>query len=422
LAIMNAVERPARRAVNGQLESLARELRGVWATVQITGVYPETAAPGDLHWSIVDSRGEVFLSEVLDAEGVVLPDLGEAEGSYRHGIVDTAIGTLALAQQTRMESPPVAQGEREGEAVAVTYTAAMNAPRHADLIAERADALRQAALRAFLAFGALMLGVIAALVAVVLIPLRRLDRAAEAYDAGETVKIEGHHPSEIAAIVAKLNASIDRNASLVERTRRYIGKIAHDLKHPLAIARNALATGDGKETATGRLVAMDATLDRYASLATSIGPDGPQPAFPLAPFLDDAKAGFELLYRATPVTIRVDCDPALAVRMARSDLDAMVTNLMSNAHRHARSRIEVTASAQSGALRLSIADDGPGLDEESRSQATAWGERLDSATPGSGFGLAIVTDLAELYDGTLTLNQSDLGGLDVTITLDSLVT
>lgn len=417
LAISAAVEKPALKSVNGQLETLARELRGVWASSQITGAYPQLDAAGDMHWSIVDSRGEVFLSEIFDAEGVVPPSLSNS-GEYEAGFFDTPIGALAFVQRTLTETPPLRDGETANEMADVTYTVAMSAARHSELVAERTSALQQAALRGFIAFGALMLGVIGALIALVLIPLRRLDRAAESFDAGLTPKIMGRHPTEIDDIVSKLNASIERNDGLVERTRRYIGKIAHDLKHPLAVARTAIATGEGKETATARLAAMDGTLDRYASLATSIGPDGPQPVILLAPFLEDAKAGFELLYRATPVKIETNCDPALSVRMARSDLDAIVTNLMSNAHRHAKGEIYISADYAAPSLFLTLEDDGPGLDPKQRTDATLWGKRLDAKAPGSGFGLAIVSDLAELYGGKLVLGESSLGGLEAKVAIE----
>jgi signal transduction histidine kinase len=39
------------------------------------------------------------------------------------------------------------------------------------------------------------------------------------------------------------------------------------------------------------------------------------------------------------------------------------------------------------------------------------GVRADEAAPGSGLGLAIVRDLAELYRGTISLEDSPMGGL-----------
>ena len=45
------------------------------------------------------------------------------------------------------------------------------------------------------------------------------------------------------------------------------------------------------------------------------------------------------------------------------------------------------------------------------------GERLDESVPGSGLGLAIVRDIAKLYGGTITLDESDLGGLEARLEL-----
>ncbi|MCZ6592809.1 MAG: ATP-binding protein, partial [Alphaproteobacteria bacterium] len=97
---------------------------------------------------------------------------------------------------------------------------------------------------------------------------------------------------------------------------------------------------------------------------------------------------------------------------------AMLSNLVSNAHKFADTRVRVSAAAMADGLRLTVEDDGPGIAETLRSAAFNWGKRLDEAPPGTGFGLTIVRDIAELYDGSVTLEQSaDLGGLRVDIDL-----
>ena len=45
------------------------------------------------------------------------------------------------------------------------------------------------------------------------------------------------------------------------------------------------------------------------------------------------------------------------------------------------------------------------------------GRRLDETKPGSGLGLSIVADLAALYRGALTLEDSPLGGLRAVLDL-----
>lgn len=68
-------------------------------------------------------------------------------------------------------------------------------------------------------------------------------------------------------------------------------------------------------------------------------------------------------------------------------------------------------------LRLAVEDDGPGISPEAMAQVSKRGIRLDESVPGSGLGLSIVRDLAELYGGTLTLDRSALGGLKAELLL-----
>jgi signal transduction histidine kinase len=90
----------------------------------------------------------------------------------------------------------------------------------------------------------------------------------------------------------------------------------------------------------------------------------------------------------------------------------MAGNLMDNACKWAAARITARAARlPDGELEVCVDDDGPGLDPEERMQVGERGERLDENVPGSGFGLAIVRDIAGLYGGSLELGESPLGGL-----------
>jgi signal transduction histidine kinase len=70
-------------------------------------------------------------------------------------------------------------------------------------------------------------------------------------------------------------------------------------------------------------------------------------------------------------------------------------------------------------FRVTIDDDGPGLAAELRQAALTRGKRLDETKPGSGLGLSIVSDLASLYGGALTLENSPKGGLRAVLRLPS---
>jgi signal transduction histidine kinase len=72
-------------------------------------------------------------------------------------------------------------------------------------------------------------------------------------------------------------------------------------------------------------------------------------------------------------------------------------------------------------IRITVEDDGPGLEPSLREAVLQRGVRADEAAPGSGFGLAIVRDLAEVYGGSVSLSAADLGGLAATLTLPSAI-
>jgi len=93
---------------------------------------------------------------------------------------------------------------------------------------------------------------------------------------------------------------------------------------------------------------------------------------------------------------------------------------MDNACKWTRSRviIEATLSQSNEAQFIfKVGDDGPGLNESQYAEALKRGARLDETTPGTGFGLPIVDDLARAYKGELKLGRADIGGLEVTLTL-----
>ena len=107
----------------------------------------------------------------------------------------------------------------------------------------------------------------------------------------------------------------------------------------------------------------------------------------------------------------------IAFRGEEQDLQEMLGNLLDNACKWARQRVEVSYAIDDGRLRVVIDDDGAGIAGAARERVLHRGERADEEVPGSGLGLAIVVDLAQLYDGRLELADSTLGGLRAVLNL-----
>jgi signal transduction histidine kinase len=96
----------------------------------------------------------------------------------------------------------------------------------------------------------------------------------------------------------------------------------------------------------------------------------------------------------------------------------MLGNLLDNACKWARARVVLSMAAFAAApdtaadrVALVVDDDGPGLAPSMREAVLQRGVRADEAAPGSGFGLAIVREIADVYGGAIVLEDSPLGGL-----------
>ncbi|MFL6928823.1 MAG: ATP-binding protein, partial [Xanthobacteraceae bacterium] len=101
-----------------------------------------------------------------------------------------------------------------------------------------------------------------------------------------------------------------------------------------------------------------------------------------------------------------------------------VGNLVDNACKWAQSRVNLEVvpvrtdgAAQPPLVRLVVDDDGPGLTPQEREQVGNRGLRLDETKSGSGLGLSIVVELAQLYGGKLELGTAPIGGLRVELVL-----
>ena len=94
------------------------------------------------------------------------------------------------------------------------------------------------------------------------------------------------------------------------------------------------------------------------------------------------------------------------------DLTELVGNLADNARKWAKARVDISYAGKT----LTIADDGPGVAETDLSRIAERGTRLDEKVQGSGLGLSIVHDIADLYGLTVTYGRSALGGFEAAVT------
>ncbi len=262
-----------------------------------------------------------------------------------------------------------------------------------------------------------------------LAPLKRISESLAAIRSGAAERLEGSFPEEIAPLARETNALIDANREIVERARTHVGNLAHALKTPLSVIVNeAAARGDDPLAAKVReqaAVMRDQVQHhleraRIAARATVVGS-----VTEVAPVVTALARSMEKIHRDRGIAIDIEAPRDTRFRGERQDLEEMVGNLVDNACKWAQSRVAVEvlaarADATTGStLRVVVDDDGPGLtpSQRERVQVARRGNRLDETKPGSGLGLSIVTDLAALYGGALTLGTAPIGGLRAELVL-----
>lgn len=277
---------------------------------------------------------------------------------------------------------------------------------------EQITVLRRTLVRAF---GALGLGLVllAALQAFYgLWPLRRVRKALASIRSGEKARIEERFPIEIEPLTQELNALLVHNEVQAEEARRHAGNLAHALKTPLTVITNAATakSPDLANTVCREATTMRRQVDHHLARARAIGRrSSAQARAEVWPSLEAVERAVSKIHEAT---IDLDGERNATVRVERQDLDEMAGNLIENAAKYGGGRVFVTVRTTPECVEIEVEDDGRGIPESMRTAIFDRGARLDTEKPGTGLGLAIVRDVAEIYGGSITLDESeDLGGL-----------
>ena len=260
----------------------------------------------------------------------------------------------------------------------------------------------------------------------VLAPFSRLRQQLGLVRAGSSPRVEGPFPSEVDPVVRDLNALLDHRAQLVQRAIAKSGDLAHGLKTPLAVLAQEAErlTGAGQFEAAAiisqQVERMRRQIDYHLAHARAAASGA---ALGASCAVRESAEGLARtltrLYVEKGVRIDLDIPAAHCARVQREDLDEMLGNLLDNACKWAKSRIEIAASEVTGNIVIVVDDNGPGIPAELREKVLQRGVRADEASEGSGFGLAIVRDIAELHGGTISLEASPRGGVRARLTLPS---
>jgi signal transduction histidine kinase len=255
-------------------------------------------------------------------------------------------------------------------------------------------------------------------------PIAKLRDRLAAVHQGNADRVDGSFPSEVAPLVDDLNNLLAHHEVAINRAQRKAGDLAHGLKTPLAVLAHEAATAEEHghtdlaasirqqvdrmrrqidyHLAHARAAASGATMSARSSVADSV---------------DGLVRTVGRIHAERNLDIHTTGTEGVTARVQREDLDEMLGNLLDNACKWASRRIDVAVTATDTLLTIIVDDDGPGVPPGRRYDVLQRGVRADELAPGSGFGLAIVRELAELYGGSIRLDASPLGGARAVLTL-----
>ncbi len=266
-------------------------------------------------------------------------------------------------------------------------------------------------------FGVVMFAASLLLTRIMLAPVTRLEEAVRRLRDGETTPLERRWPHEIMPVIGELkdlNAHIDR---LIERSRTQASDLAHALKTPLTIMRQAAerAPAGVAEPLIAQLDRIERSLDWHLTRRRLAGPHYGR--VNVRDVTDDVLFAMSRLFDGRGLDLKSRVETNVHFIGDEEDLHEMLGNLIENACKWATGSVTVTGAVCAGELQIRIDDDGPGIPDQVAEAVFRRGARLDETAPGHGHGLAIVRDITGLYGGAVDIAASATGGASVRLTL-----
>lgn len=346
------------------------------------------------------------------------------------GFSDGVYGNVSIRSATLMREVSTGTGVIGFSVTVAESTLARSALARAILI------------RSAVRLGLLILGVAGLVwvaVTVALRPLVRLgDRIAER-SPGDLRPVTANTPEEVEPLVTAINSFMARLETALDALRNFTGNASHQIRTPLAVVRTQLALMDrsahAEDTAQAQekaLTALERAERVLAQLLVLARVDASAGAAVLTP-VDLVAIAKEVTAELVPAALAQNIDlgfEGLDEAQASADpilLAELLKNLVSNAISYAGQGAVVTVRVvrDEGQLVLQVEDNGPGLGPEQRLAAVQSPRGTSRPLPaltkgkagGTGLGLAVATEISNLFGAALRLDQASTGsGLLASIT------
>ncbi len=300
------------------------------------------------------------------------------------------------------------------------------------IVAERVDELelqvagfRRSLIWSLLGLGIGLLALSSFQVTYGLSPLNRIRASLEKIRTGAARRMAHNYPVEIQPLANEINALIEHTEEVADRARTHAGNLAHALKTPMAVLMNEAQSRPGAlaDIVTTQIETMQRHVDHHLARARALGRQATLTVrTPVIASANGLKRALERIYIDKKVLISVLGAETLSFSGDKRDLEEILGNIMDNACKYGDGQVLVQAVVDVvddiSMVKISVEDNGEGIPDPEQVPLFERGVRLDEKKSGSGIGLSIVRDVAEIYGGLASFEASKaLGGLCVNIWL-----
>ncbi|MDX1494801.1 MAG: HAMP domain-containing sensor histidine kinase, partial [Longimicrobiales bacterium] len=211
----------------------------------------------------------------------------------------------------------------------------------------------------------------------------------------------------------------------------FVSGVSHELRTPLAQIQmfselqneGKLTNEEDRERAvkvihreSKRLSHLVENILQFTRLRRTSGLGWPKEPLDLAEACADGIDAVVPLLEDRGMRLQVDAADGLTVQGNRDAISRIVVNLLDNAVKYGRpgQTVRVRISHEGAYARLAVSDEGPGVPAGDRNRLWKPYRRLardvEATTPGTGIGLSIVSQLVELHDGRVHVEDAEGGG------------
>lgn len=418
--------------INAEIKGLAEQYgqRGLPGLIAL--VERRSRQPGANLYLLVNESGNVFAGNIARISPTLFQNVNSEPKEIRYRLIEegaVAEGHVALVRVFEL---------RGGFKILVGRD-----------IGER-EALQEVARQTFAIAGVLL--VILGLISWVFVSrrvLKRIDAVSNTTqsiisgDLSRRLQITGSG-DEFDRLAIGLNAMLARIEELMHGLKEVSDNIAHDLKTPLTRLRNRVESTLSEEgKSEGYRDALEMTIDEADQLIKTFNallliarveakaPSEAMDELNLSNIVADVAELYEPLVEERGMSFVVNTPNKAPVYGNRELISQALANLLDNALKYAPledgepndgsdtnkghdAKIAITVLRNQQGVVLTVADNGPGIDESARSRVLQRFSRLDSSRsqPGSGLGLSLVSAVAGLHNAKISLQHTNASSKD----------